>query len=71
MVITIVEPNTIKVHQFLQINISDNQVLGVGIESSLLIPMTSARDGGRYLCSAELNGVNITAEAYLSVIART
>ncbi len=41
---------------------------GVGIESVLLIPVSSPSDSGRYICSAELDGNTITKEAYLTVI---
>ncbi len=48
---------------------SDDNVIetGVGIESVLLIPSVSLESGGRYLCSAELDGTTVTVEAYINV----
>ena len=49
--------------------VSDDDVIagGAGIESALLILSVSVEDGGRYLCSAELNGDTVTTEAYLNI----
>lgn len=49
--------------------VSDDAAIevGAGIESSLFLPSVSVEDGGRYICSAQLNGDTATAEAYLSI----
>lgn len=39
-----------------------------GSQSILQIPVATSEDGGRYLCSAELDGNAVTTEAYLGVI---
>ena len=39
-----------------------------GALSVLHIPAVSTEDGGRYLCSAELDGITVTTEAYLNVV---
>ena len=53
-----------------QITNSDNEAIeqGVEIESVLLIPKTYPQDFGRYICTAELDGISVTKEAYLSIL---
>lgn len=55
----------------LQIMTSDDDVieLGAGIINTLQFPSASVENGGRYVCSAELDGDTITAEAYLTILA--
>lgn len=50
---------------------SDDDVieLGAGIINTLQFPSASVENGGRYVCSAELDGDTITAEAYLTILA--
>ena len=41
--------------------------VGEGIETSLLIPSITVEDGGRYFCTAQLNGDTVAAEAYFNI----
>lgn len=51
----------------LQVMTSADDVGGSSL-SVLLVPVAASQDGGRYLCSAELEGNTVTAEAYVDVI---
>lgn len=53
----------------MKITNSDDDVIeaGSGIESVLFIPIVSTENGGRYVCSAELDGTVVSTEAYVSV----